>query len=54
MLVNIANMEDPDQTASSEAVWSGTALFVSAFWAGYWVKIFWTFTEIKETSVSSD
>ena len=27
MLVRIANREDPDQTASSEAVWSGTALF---------------------------
>ena len=28
MLVRVANMEDPDQTASSEAVWSGSALFV--------------------------
>ena len=28
ILVRIANREDPDQTASSEAVWSGTALFV--------------------------
>ena len=28
MLVTIANREDPDQTASSEAVWSGSALFV--------------------------
>ena len=28
MLIRIANMEDPDQTASSEAVWSGSALFV--------------------------
>ena len=27
MLVRIANSEDPDQTASSEAVWSGSALF---------------------------
>ena len=26
-LVRIANREDPDQTASSEAVWSGSALF---------------------------
>ena len=32
--VKIANMEDPDQTASSEAVWSGSALFVYAFLAG--------------------
>ena len=28
MLVGIANREDPDQTASSEAVWSWSALFV--------------------------
>ena len=28
MLVRIINMEDPDQTASSEAVWFGSALFV--------------------------
>ena len=28
MLVKIANREDPDQTASSEAVWSGSALFI--------------------------
>ena len=28
MLVRIANREDPEQTASSEAVWSGSALFV--------------------------
>ena len=34
MLVRIANREDPDQTASSEAVWSGSALFVHAFLAG--------------------
>ena len=34
MLVRIANREDPDQTASSEAVWSGSALFVYVFMAG--------------------
>ena len=34
VLVRIANMEDPDQTASEEAVWSGSALFVYAFLAG--------------------
>ena len=28
MLVRIANSEDHDQTASSEAVWSGCVLFV--------------------------
>ena len=27
MLVTTANREDPDQTASSEAVWFGSALF---------------------------
>ena len=27
-IVRIANKEDPDQTASSEAAWSGPALFV--------------------------
>ena len=31
MLVKIANKEDPDQTASSEAICSGYALFVLAF-----------------------
>ena len=34
MIVRIANREDPDQTASSEAVWSGSALFVVAFLTG--------------------
>ena len=36
MLFWIANREDPDQTASSEAVWSGSALFVFAFVVGNW------------------
>ena len=31
MLVRIANSEDPDQTVSEEAVCSGSALFVKAF-----------------------
>ena len=31
MLFKIDNLEDPDQT-SLEAVWSGSALFVYAFW----------------------
>ena len=30
-LVIIPNREDPDQTASSEAVWSGSGLFVKAY-----------------------
>ena len=34
MLARIANREDPDQIASSEAVLSGSALFVLAFLAG--------------------
>ena len=34
ILIRIANREDPDQTASSEAVWSGSALFVKAFLEG--------------------
>ena len=34
MLVRIANREDPDKNASSEAVFSGPVLFVEAFWAG--------------------
>ena len=28
MVILIANRKDPEQTASSEAVWSGSALFV--------------------------
>ena len=31
MLVRIANREDPDQTASKEAVCSGSTLFAYAF-----------------------
>ena len=34
MLVSIANREDPDQTTSEEAVWSGSVLFVYAIMAG--------------------
>ena len=34
MLIRIANWEDPDQTASEEAVRSGSALFVYAILAG--------------------
>ena len=29
MLVRMVNREDPDQTASSEAIWSGPAQFVT-------------------------
>ena len=31
MLVRIAHRRDPDQTASLEAVWSGSALFVKVY-----------------------
>ena len=31
MLVGIANREDPDQTASEEAVWSGSAVCLGLF-----------------------
>ena len=34
MFIRIANREDPDQTASLEAGWSESALFVLAFLAG--------------------
>ena len=34
MLVRIANREDPDQTASSEAVRSGSVLFVLTIFVG--------------------
>ena len=34
MLVTIANGGDPDQTASSKAVWFGSSLFVNVFLAG--------------------
>ena len=34
MLFRIANRDDPDQTASWEAVWSSSTLFVKAFFAG--------------------
>ena len=34
LIVRIANKEDPDQTASSETVWPGSALFAQAFLAG--------------------
>ena len=40
MIVRITNNEDPDQTASSEAVWSGFALFVKVFFAGNYCSKF--------------
>ena len=44
MLARIANRADPDQTASSEAVWSGSVLFVKACLADNSVRNFRTFT----------
>ena len=44
MIVRIANREDHDQTASEEAVWSGSALFVLAFLTGNCVLNFSTLT----------
>ena len=34
VLSELTNREDPDKTASKEAVWSGSALFVYVFLAG--------------------
>ena len=34
ILVRIAHREDPDQTASSEAVWFGSALFCLGLFGG--------------------
>ena len=39
MLVRIALREDPDQTATSEAVWSGSELFVLAVFQAFIVQI---------------
>ena len=44
MLVSIANREDPDQTASSEVVRFGSALFVKDFLAGKLFSKFRTVT----------
>ena len=47
MVVRIANREDPDQTASSEAVFSGSALFVQSFFGRkFSVQNFTTFVNI--------
>ena len=40
MLVRISYREDPDQTASSEAVCSGSALFVKAFFGSKFSNIY--------------
>ena len=55
MLARTAYREDPDQTASSEAVWSESALFVKAYLADNSVQNFsettskWTFTWYNDT-----
>ena len=48
ILVRIANREDPDKTASSEAVWSGSKLFAQAIWQATGVQNFRTSTVIKQ------
>ena len=40
MFMRLANREDPDQIASSEAILSGSALFVKAFLVGNLVQNF--------------
>ena len=54
MLVRTANMEDPDQTASSEAVWSVSALFARPFWQAAIVWNFRTFTVYFEVGAWSN
>ena len=46
-LVRIANREDPDQTASSEAVCSGSAMFIGS-------QIFFWFSELEFTDFLSE
>ena len=43
MVVSLANREDPDQTASSEAIQCGSVLFVYVFWQAISVQNFRTF-----------
>ena len=53
MLVRVANREDPDQTASSEAVSSGSSFFVKAsFQQANSVRNFRTFSEHVFTTPS--
>ena len=47
MLVRIANREDPDQTASSEAAWYGSALLPRPFCQATSVRNFRTSTVSK-------
>ena len=35
----MSNSEDPDQTASEEAVWSGSSLFAYAILSDYFVLV---------------
>ena len=43
MLVILANKEEPHQTVSSEAVWSGSALFVKTFLTFESLNIYWIY-----------
>ena len=52
-LVSITNREDPDQTASSEAVWSCLHCLLSPFWQPTIVLNFRTFTVLCLNQVHS-
>ena len=49
MLVRIANREDPDQTASLEAVWSRSARFVNLLDWQLVFKMLYLLPNIKQT-----
>ena len=52
MLVRIANRADFDQTASFEAVWSGSALFVKAFSVAHNIENTSLFSQIMQSTVA--
>ena len=51
MLFRLANREDPDQTDSSEAVWSGSALLSRPFWQATSGRNFRTFTVLMSQTL---
>ena len=52
MLVRIALREDTDQTATSEAVWSGSELFVLAVFQAFIVQILDSFVQFCSDQIS--
>ena len=55
LCVRIANREDPDQTANLEAVWSGSAVFVYAFFGRQLVfEVFEHLLYLLELNMSHD